>query len=91
MIQYGALRMTHRGIATLKNPFDLALMAAMPRPILAIDDGSQLLDDIVPALEYLHAHLRAGHYVVVEDGNLAEFSHRAFTANPNGWLRRPVE
>ena len=158
-IQWGSLRMTYRGIAMLKNPFDLALytlligrlrprtlieigtasggsalwfadtmyahgieapriisidiepksevaderieflegdarslasvlapqsVATMARPMLAVDDGSHLMEDIVPALEYLHEHLRPGDYVVVEDGNLSEFSHPAYRVLDSG-------
>ncbi|MEP7158133.1 MAG: CmcI family methyltransferase [Chloroflexota bacterium] len=64
----------------LDEALDAATMGAIERPLLAIDDGSHVYEDCLASLEFFNRHLGAGDYVVVEDGNLSQFSHPAYRA-----------
>jgi cephalosporin hydroxylase len=62
------------------------LLAQLPRPWLAIDDGGHTEELVSAAIEWLHPHLQSGDYLVVEDGNLRHFSdpfYDYFNDGPN--------
>jgi cephalosporin hydroxylase len=70
------------------------LLASLPRPWLVIEDSAHLFETSLAVLEFFHRHLRAGEYVVVEDGNLADFTeevYEQFEDGPNRAVKQFLE
>ena len=59
-----------------------SLLEALPRPLLFIDDASHIYEHVLAALEFIHRHLRAGDYLIIEDGSLTYMA--GFEAKYNG-------
>lgn len=57
---------------------DAGFLAALPHPLLVIDDASHQADHVLAVLRCVDPHLRRGDYVIVEDGILTRM----------GWGRR---
>jgi cephalosporin hydroxylase len=45
-----------------------SFIAALPRPLLVIDDASHNFRQVINVMSFFHRHSRAGDYIVVEDG-----------------------
>ena len=64
------------------------ILAECPRPLLVVEDGPHTYEGSLAALRFFDRHLRAGEYIVVEDGllkhlgvdELADGPNRAITA-----------
>ncbi len=56
------------------------------RPFLVIEDSSHHYPETMAVLEYFHAHLQQGDYIVVEDGIVSQLSgahYRQYQDGPN--------
>jgi cephalosporin hydroxylase len=70
------------------------LLATLPRPWLVVEDSAHLFETSLAVLEFFHAHLRRGEYIVVEDGNLADFvepRYAQFEDGPNRAVKHFLE
>ena len=65
---------------------DDALLAQCPHPWLVVEDSSHFLAEALATLDFFHAHLHAGDYIVVEDGVVSQLSgahYRQYDHGPN--------
>ena len=59
----------HRGDAEhLENHITADFMAALPRPLMVIEDSSHMMTTTLAVLNFFHPHLSAGEYIIAEDG-----------------------
>ena len=58
----------------LQEVLDVATIDALRRPLMVVDDGSHLYGDALAVLDFFHNHLTSVEYMVIEDGNLSQFS-----------------
>ena len=66
----------------------------LERPWMVVEDSSHLFEDSIAVLEFFHPLLRSGDYIIVEDGNLTEFSdaiYLTYEAGPNRAVERFLE
>jgi len=61
----------------LADVFPADMLGSCPRPFLVIDDADHSYETSKAVLEYFHPHMRAGEYIVVEDGLTASGPRRA--------------
>lgn len=62
------------------------LLQRCARPFLVIEDSSHHYPETMAVLEYFHAHLQQGDYIVVEDGIVSQLSgahYRQYQDGPN--------
>lgn len=63
----------HRGDANhLENSLTADFLGALPRPLMVIEDASHHKDTTLAVLNFFDRWLRAGEYVIVEDGIVTE-------------------
>jgi cephalosporin hydroxylase len=62
----------------LHEVLDPLAINALLRPFLIVEDSSHLYADSLAVLNFFHKHLTTGDYIVVEDGNLSQFSGSAY-------------
>jgi cephalosporin hydroxylase len=63
-----------------------ALLRQCPRPWLVIEDSSHHYPECIAVLDYFHAHLQPGDYIVVEDGVVSQLTaahYRQYQHGPN--------
>lgn len=60
------------------------LLKACPRPWLVIEDSSHYYAESIATLDFFHAHLQAGDYIVVEDGIVSQLSHKQYRQYEDG-------
>jgi cephalosporin hydroxylase len=61
-------------------------IAALPRPLLVVEDSSHRYEDTLAVLEFFHAYLAAGEFIVVEDGVVSQLpgeNYEAYLDGPN--------
>ena len=76
--------------AALGDALTPALLDALPRPWLVIEDSSHLEPDVSAVLAFFHEHLQTGDYLVVEDGVAGLLSgdhYRQIDQGPNRAVR----
>lgn len=61
-----------------------AVLEPLPRPLLVVEDSSHLYADSLAVLSFFHDHLTTGDYIVIEDGNLSQFSDPLYERFENG-------
>lgn len=61
-----------------------ALLNECPRPWLVIEDSSHFYAESIATLNFFHAHLRSGDYIVVEDGIVSQLSHKQYRQYEDG-------
>lgn len=54
-----------------------------PRPLLVVEDGPHTYEGCTAAMEFFHPHMRAGEFLVIEDGNLHDLRYFAYRNGPN--------
>ena len=62
------------------------LLQRCPRPLLVVEDSSHHYPEATAVLDYFHAHLQPGDYIVVEDGVVSQLSaprYREYAHGPN--------
>jgi cephalosporin hydroxylase len=59
-------------------------VAELPRPLLVIEDADHTYETSSAVLAYFHPLLRAGDWIVVEDGNLSDMYPTLFTDGLSG-------
>lgn len=52
----------------LGGTFSAESIAQLPRPLLVIEDADHSYETSIAVLRFFHPHLRAGEYIVIEDG-----------------------
>lgn len=70
----------------LQEVLDTARIDDLLRPILVVEDSSHRYEDSLAVLDFFHEHLASGDYIIVEDGNLSQFSdpvYERFEDGPN--------
>jgi cephalosporin hydroxylase len=77
--------------AALGDALSGRMMSELAHPLLVVEDSSHLYDDVLAVLEFFNGHLSAGDYVVVEDGNLSQFSHPMYERFEDGPNRAVAE
>jgi cephalosporin hydroxylase len=78
----------------LRRALPADLLAGLPRPWLVVEDSAHLVEVCLAVLAFFDGHLRAGEYVVVEDGVLADLPepvYREFEDGPNRAVKRFLE
>jgi len=60
------------------------LLAQCPRPWLVIEDSSHYYRETAAVLDFFHAQLQPGDYIVVEDGVVAELPAEVYRRYDNG-------
>jgi cephalosporin hydroxylase len=59
-------------------------LATLPRPLLVVEDADHTRDTSLAVLEFFHPHLRAGEYIVIEDGILSDLYPEIFPGYSSG-------
>jgi cephalosporin hydroxylase len=63
-----------------------SLLQSCPRPWLVVEDSSHHYPESIAVLDYFHAHLQQGDYIVVEDGVVSQLTgahYRQYQDGPN--------
>jgi cephalosporin hydroxylase len=68
----------------LHEVLDATTFSGLERPLLVIDDASHLYADCLAVLDFFHDHLARGEYIVIEDGNVSQFSDPVYAAYEDG-------
>lgn len=68
----------HQGDAhNLGTVFDERMMVALPRPLLVIEDSSHHATTSLAVLRFFDRFLKAGEYIIIEDGVVSEMGENA--------------
>jgi cephalosporin hydroxylase len=74
----------------LNGVFPAEMIAACPRPFLVIDDADHMYPTCKAILEHFHPHMRAGEYLIMEDGLTVPDPRRAseefLAQHPSEWM-----
>lgn len=74
----------------LEDVLSAEFLGQLPRPLIVSEDSSHMPDTTLRVLEFFDQYLRAGDYIVVEDGVLSQLSpehYRRWGEGPNAAVR----